>query len=199
MLSSLDRMFLQYVGEAKRWPPERTLSELEKFRGGGWKASSSSPSEFAFLKSAGCPLDVWLDRAEGAVQFVDAVPIEPVLKEALSEFRNYSLIALTTNSPWLLAKAVVIQLELEELVDAIFCPRAPHRFVKFPPAGKPSPSLYSEISKLYGVAASAVLVVGDRDAIDLTPARVLGMQVQLVRGPVDVARVLNERRRGVHA
>lgn len=190
LLDGLDEAFLDYVARKCGFTVARVSRELEKFRAGAWREVLSSPSEFAFLVHMGCSIDEWLDIASTAVDKVGQISVLPQLQTTLTSIRAFTPIALTTNSPWVLATAVIRRLGLEDSFDLIACPRHPNPSVPFPVLGKPSSSLYASIARHFSVSSKETYVIGDRDKVDLMPAALLGMRFHLARGPREVVEVL---------
>jgi HAD-hyrolase-like len=102
-------------------------------------------------------------------------------------------IAVTTNSPWKLAVAVLNSLCIKSQIDLISCPRNPTPAVPFPALGKPSAELYSSIVGYFNIPTYRVLVIGDRQDVDIVPAQDLGLAWELIderRTLLDVLRTL---------
>ncbi|HEX6468994.1 MAG TPA: HAD family hydrolase [Streptosporangiaceae bacterium] len=179
-LDVLHSAFIHYVGRAKGWSADEVETRLHRFRDGGWRGVAPSAGEFAFLASAGVDLDGWLDRAEMEVSIARRIGPNPELAAMLGKVHDTRRIAVTTNSPWKLAMAVLHSLRITEHTDLVACPRHPAPAVPFPELGKPSVELYASIMRYFNVRSGRVLVAGDRQEIDINPADELGLPSTMV-------------------
>lgn len=190
ILGYLDRAFLDFVAMTRGISTSVVEEELEAFRAGRWRTVASTPSEFSFLVHSHCNIDGWLDSATTALHLVDDIPVSTDLENALRSIGSVMPLALTTNSPWALASAIIRHLGIEDVFDLICCPRQPHALVSFPRFGKPSTALYHAVAEHFDVAREDTLVIGDRTPVDIDPAIELGMHARQVRGPNEVVGVL---------
>jgi FMN phosphatase YigB (HAD superfamily) len=132
--------------------------------------------------SVGADLDGWLDRAEMEIPIARRIAPNPELAAMLGKVHDTRRIAVTTNSPWKLAVAVLDSLRITEHADLIACPRHPAPPVPFPELGKPSAELYASIMRYSDVRSDRVLVAGDRQEVDINPADELGLPSTMVDG-----------------
>lgn len=192
LLNGLDQAFLRYISTSSGLDAGDVARELGNFRNGKWMEVGSSPGEFAFIEYMGCSIAGWLDVAETATSLTSEIHKNPDLAIRLAQARPYFSIALATNSPWRLTSAILDRIGVSGLIDLVSCPRAPSTPVRFPRLGKPSVDLYRDVAAFFHVACSDVLVVGDRETIDLTPALAAGMQTKLIKGPAALTDVLSD-------
>ncbi|MBN1688262.1 MAG: HAD hydrolase-like protein [Candidatus Omnitrophica bacterium] len=103
-----------------------------------------------------------------------------VLEKVLESLSQKYYLVVATNAPERIARTVLAALGVSDLIENVYA-RNQTGF------HKPDRRLYELIGKDFRVARDQIVVVGDRDQVDLGPARELGMHGVLVANPDDLA------------
>ncbi|RME40233.1 MAG: HAD family hydrolase, partial [Deltaproteobacteria bacterium] len=107
---------------------------------------------------------------------------DPVLQALLEGLRDHCALYVYTNNNLLLARKILALLGIEDLFERLFT-------IEYAWRPKPDPEVLEMILGEIGGPPEQVLFVGDRDQVDLEPARERGLPTLLVSETADLLQV----------
>ncbi len=131
------------------------------------------------LLSFGIPIEEWHKENIKFFNAGDYLKKDERLKEALSRLKGRYKLAVFTNNNKIQTERILKGLGIENLFDYILTYET-FRLLK------PDPEIFRKVIETLGVKPEECLMVGDRYAVDLNPAKELGMEICEVAGPEDI-------------
>jgi putative hydrolase of the HAD superfamily len=151
---------------------EERRAELQKAQGSGVPYTLT-------LRSLGIPIEQWHRENIAFFDPRDYLNKDETLKRVLATLKKQYRLAVLTNNNDVQTERILEALDLHGVFDHVFT----YNTFKLL---KPDPEFFKKAVTALNVRPTECLVVGDRFAIDLTPARELGMQILEVTGPDDI-------------
>lgn len=119
---------------------------------------------------------------EAMVRPEDYLVYDPVLQALLEGLRGHCALYVYTNNNLFLTRKILALLGIEELFERLFT-------IEYAWRPKPDPEVLDMVLGEIGGPPEQVLFVGDRDQVDLEPARARGLPTLLVSETADLLQV----------
>ncbi len=157
---------------------QRFCEERERIEG---KRGSRPSSTEVMLSLTGVSLEEWAAYMSARVDPARFIRPEDYgwLRDLLAALHRRYRLGIVSNNNRVLAERILNVLGILDCFDAILTISESRRV-------KPDPTLYTDMAAMLGVPPEQCLSIGDRLAIDITPAEQAGMRGALVRGPEDL-------------
>ncbi|MEO0137778.1 MAG: HAD family hydrolase [candidate division WOR-3 bacterium] len=136
------------------------------------------------LLSFGIPIEEWHNENIKYFDAGDYLKPDQELQGVLKKLKAKYKLAVFTNNNRIQTERILNALGIKALFDYIFTYEN-FRLIK------PDPRVFQFLVKEIGFKPEECLMVGDRYHVDLLPAKEQGMAIFEVRGPADIAKLLD--------
>lgn len=178
--------FVNFIAARKRVPHHTVEAILTNVKAQIERTEGSTPGELHILLEIGLQPSDWLLYSEEEIEPTQYLNPNPALIATLRKLVSVRK-DVATNTSRLLALRALKAIGIAALVDRIWAPEVKEgRIFGFPEAGKPSVELYQRIAESMFLRPRDIVVFGDRQHVDLAPARACGMKAEAVDGVSDL-------------
>lgn len=193
-LHSSEGLARAYVETAARLVARRLALTLEEAReklrverdrlsaeaGGGGRVTLSRT-----LGTLGIGLDDWVAARDSEVDPSPLVRADARLRRQLERLAGYYTLAILTNNSRAQTEAITRAIGIRDLFEDRIFP------IDVTLTLKPDPAVFQRVADAIGVAPERCISIGDRLAIDIEPARQIGMRGMVVDPPNGIHAVLD--------
>lgn len=167
------------IAKLKNISLEKAQKLIEERREELQKKSGSAVPYTLTLLSFGVPIEEWHRENIAFFDPRDYLTKDQKLRETLIHIKKQYRLAILTNNNTTQAERILEALNLKGIFNRVFTYNTFNLL-------KPDPAFFKKAAEELDVETNECLVVGDRYAIDLTPAKELGMHIHEVTGPEDI-------------
>ncbi|MCX7994179.1 MAG: HAD family hydrolase [candidate division WOR-3 bacterium] len=136
------------------------------------------------LLSFGISIEEWHKENINYFNAGDYLKRDEGLRSILVRLKEKYKLAVFTNNNRIQTERILEALGIKELFDYIFTYENFKRI-------KPDPEVFKQIIRALNFKPEECMMVGDRYYVDLLPAKEQGMEIFEVKGPEDIAHLLN--------
>lgn len=167
------------LSKFKNIPLDDAQKLIEEKRQQIEKEYSDSVPQTLILNSFGISTESWHKENIDFFDPRDYLTEDEKLKKSLNGFKKYYRLAILTNNNRIQTERTLAALRLNDLFDRVYT----YNSFKLL---KPNPEFFQKVVEDLNVEPEACFFVGDRNSVDLEPAKKLGMLTCKVKGPEDI-------------